>query len=524
MDRTASTTSDAFTSIDITNDTGIPVRYIRLRFTDAGAGNPNLELDGVSYSFFRCLTDSDLDGVEDRVDIDDDNDGIPDSSEFCNNGLNDFSCLPGGVDPSKDEDGDLVLNYLDANDTAVNSGCTDGNADGICDNVLAVYDTDGDGVPNHLDLDSDSDGITDAVEANGGDLPANMSSDGKFTTAYVQANDSDNDGLGNLVDADDIGTPLTNPDTDADNASDFLDIDADGDGTNDWIEGFDDDGDGNATNDYSTRGANHESTAGLGIYTTTDDDGDGILNWQEDQDGDGTPNFLDPDIPAFYRDTDGDGLVDLFDFSNSGVASTTPDIDSDGEEDYLDSDNQTALPIELVRFSARYRNGVVIVEWETATELNNDFFTIERSLNATDFEVLTTLPGAGNSQERISYQWSDLKPISGNSYYRLKQTDFDGQFTYSDIELVTFSSNGAFEVKVFPNPASELLSVTFDGGLNLNEVKIRLVDVSGKQVFSKIFTENQEIAINVSNLNRGIYLIEVLSGKFAYKSRVLISK
>jgi len=119
------------------------------------------------------IGDTDGDGIFDDVDLDDDNDGIPDSKEFCNV-AGGFSCFPNGVDPSADEDGDLLANYLDADDAAVNNPCVDADANGVCDGVDAIFDTDGDGVADHVDLDSDNDGIPDMVEAGHGQLDSDM--------------------------------------------------------------------------------------------------------------------------------------------------------------------------------------------------------------------------------------------------------------------------------------------------------------------------------------------------------------
>lgn len=98
--------------------------------------------------------------------MDDDNDGVSDVQEFCNLGKK-FTCLPNSSDPSADDDLDRIPNYKDAfnGTTNVGSGCIDANNDGICDVILAIYDTDGDNIPDHLDLESDNDGITDLDEA-----------------------------------------------------------------------------------------------------------------------------------------------------------------------------------------------------------------------------------------------------------------------------------------------------------------------------------------------------------------------
>lgn len=90
----------------------------------------------------------------------------------------------------------------------------------------------------------------------------------------------------------------------------------------------------------------------------------------------------------------------------------------------------TPLPIELLSFSVNAGAESVLISWETATETNNDFFTIERSGNLESWEILGYVDGAGNSNRPLSYSFTDNMPLEGISYYRLKQTDFDGQYEY----------------------------------------------------------------------------------------------
>jgi hypothetical protein len=100
-----------------------------------------------------------------------------------------------------------------------------------------------------------------------------------------------------------------------------------------------------------------------------------------------------------------------------------------------------ALPIELISFEANLNaNNQVDIFWSTASEQNNDFFTIERSIDGLNWEIVATVAGAGNSTNRIDYAAYDLRPLSGISYYRLKQTDYDGAFEYSNIVSV-FNGN-----------------------------------------------------------------------------------
>ena len=108
----------------------------------------------------------------------------------------------------------------------------------------------------------------------------------------------------------------------------------------------------------------------------------------------------------------------------------------------------TALPIELLYFNATPNQSVVDLTWATASELNNDFFTVERSIDGLTWENVVTVNGAGTTTQRNNYSAVDTRPVAGLSYYRLKQTDFDGAFTYSEIRSVFMNSEDKQLVKV----------------------------------------------------------------------------
>jgi len=112
------------------------------------------------------------------------------------------------------------------------------------------------------------------------------------------------------------------------------------------------------------------------------------------------------------------------------------------------------LPIELLSFDAKKGDGFYVdLSWITASEQNNDYFTVEHSQFGKDWYEVGIVKGAGNSNSILKYKLRDNKPFEGLSYYRLKQTDFDGSFTYSDIRVVNFTSESP-EILVYPNPSN----------------------------------------------------------------------
>ena len=116
---------------------------------------------------------------------------------------------------------------------------------------------------------------------------------------------------------------------------------------------------------------------------------------------------------------------------------------------------RTPLPIELLSFDVTNAKDKIMLNWATASETNNDFFQVERSLDGLHWNVLDTVKGAGDSKELISYEYADLLPYHGRNYYRLKQVDFDGKFEYSSVKSVVFD----YSSTLFPNPTTGIVNV-----------------------------------------------------------------
>lgn len=163
------------------------------------------------------------------------------------------------------------------------------------------------------------------------------------------------------------------------------------------------------------------------------------------------------------------------------------------------------LPIELVSFTATPNKKVVDLFWQTATEINNDFFTIERSKDGEHFSTLKTVDGAGNSNVLINYYDQDTQPLDGISYYRLKQTDFDGNYSYSTIVSVNFNSSENIVANIFPNPAHNELTLS----LNNNQTcTVSIYNMLGERVLQQQFNANV-IHINIQDIAKGVYSIAI---------------
>ena len=174
----------------------------------------------------------------------------------------------------------------------------------------------------------------------------------------------------------------------------------------------------------------------------------------------------------------------------------------------------TILPIKLLYFKATANGSVVDLDWATTTEINNDFFTIERSVDAINFEPIYFKNGAGNSYVNLYYSTIDKSPLNGVSYYRLKQTDFDGKYSYSNIETVNFKSPKGLElVNTYHSFESNALTVKLNCGDN-DAIHFELYDMTGKLLHQSLETlngKNQTVMLSTTQISSGIYLLKVFN-------------
>ncbi|MCF6352592.1 MAG: T9SS type A sorting domain-containing protein [Cyclobacteriaceae bacterium] len=175
----------------------------------------------------------------------------------------------------------------------------------------------------------------------------------------------------------------------------------------------------------------------------------------------------------------------------------------------LVADPTNPLPIELLSFNANLSDNIVELLWSTASEINNDYFTIEKSQDGKNFEIVNTIDGAGNTDGIKNYSAIDKYPYAGFSYYRLKQTDFDGASSYSHIELIRYEKE--VSVTLFPNPLTGNVFNIKMKGVEGQKVEIVLYNSMGSKVFSKNIIQQNGIMITsvdiASQLKPGIYVV-----------------
>ncbi len=187
----------------------------------------------------------------------------------------------------------------------------------------------------------------------------------------------------------------------------------------------------------------------------------------------------------------------------------------------------TPLPIELLSFSVQACQNAVCIIWETASEVNNDFFTVERSQDALRFEPIARIKGSGNSDTKRSYRLTDDLPYRGIAYYRLKQTDYNGAFSYSNIAMIDLANKGLFEFKLFPNSNDGKL-INIEVMANKGEsISISIFDALTKVCYQSTITipiqGQNSIAIQPqSALPKGVYTIALQAQRKVYNGKLVV--
>lgn len=180
------------------------------------------------------------------------------------------------------------------------------------------------------------------------------------------------------------------------------------------------------------------------------------------------------------------------------------------------------LPVELLYFDANKDGSNVRCNWTTATEINNDYFAVERSKNGTVFEQIGTVQGANNSNSILYYVFYDEHPYTGLSYYRLRQVDFDGTYSYSNIVAVYF---GALEIiNIWPNPAQD--EVTIAIGVSQNtKATAEVFNSLGQKIYSSIVQLEKgktEINIPTKQWAKGNFLFRITLPNKEHTQKVIV--
>lgn len=181
------------------------------------------------------------------------------------------------------------------------------------------------------------------------------------------------------------------------------------------------------------------------------------------------------------------------------------------------------LPVELLSFEAEKNGNTVDVSWKTASELNSDYFIVQRSKDGSEFEDVEKVEAAGNSTTIRNYFTTDYEPYNGVSYYRLKQADHDGKLTFTDRVAVRFDSEGS--IAVYPNPSSGNFNINLNAKAG-DEVLVVLRDLLGKEHYSKVLilsADSEVLAVDrEGKLAAGVYIVIASSNDTIYEKKIVI--
>jgi len=197
--------------------------------------------------------------------------------------------------------------------------------------------------------------------------------------------------------------------------------------------------------------------------------------------------------------------------------------------DHTGESQNNGLPVELVSFTAQIVDYGVRLIWVTATELENDYFELERSRDGIHYEVIATVNGQGTINTATTYTHIDSNPIFGISYYRLVQVDFDGGFRIYDPVFVNNSTySGSLEISFFPNPTEqENINVRVSNVLENVPVNILMYNLSGHKVHAAEIVPGVGVSDfhirPYSHLPSGIYHVIIIQGDVRQTKKIIIN-
>ncbi len=202
---------------------------------------------------------------------------------------------------------------------------------------------------------------------------------------------------------------------------------------------------------------------------------------------------------------------------NDRIINTTVDIGA--------YENQTALPIELISFRANFQQDKVKLSWVTANEINNEYFTVQHSMDGVNFQDVEDINGAGNSTSILSYFTFHKTPKRGINYYRLMQTDFDGTSSFSNIEAIEIF-NG--KINAYPNPVFSEINISF-ADFEKEKIDFAIYNIYGKEILRQQVKIDHDL--HIINLNEvgsflpGTYFIKIFNsprGTYIHKFQKVV--
>ncbi|MFN0202462.1 MAG: T9SS type A sorting domain-containing protein [Bacteroidia bacterium] len=171
------------------------------------------------------------------------------------------------------------------------------------------------------------------------------------------------------------------------------------------------------------------------------------------------------------------------------------------------------FPVEFTNFNAQIiGNQEVMLTWETASEKNNDYFEVEQSVDAKDFFPIGRVEGAGNSTTLQQYEYKHDEASFGTSYYRIKQVDFDGKVSYSEINEVNNKTIEWISANVYPNPASNYVNIQIGTKVE-TAIKVQMLNLQGAVVKEWFISQDEtdtNLELNLEGITKGLYFMKII--------------
>ncbi|HEY5406474.1 MAG TPA: T9SS type A sorting domain-containing protein [Ginsengibacter sp.] len=176
------------------------------------------------------------------------------------------------------------------------------------------------------------------------------------------------------------------------------------------------------------------------------------------------------------------------------------------------------LAVKITGFTARKNDEEVVLNWQTATEINNKGFEIQRSSDGVHWNTIGFVNGNINSSIQQNYQFNDVTPLASQSFYRLAQLDIDNNITYSPIASVKFLHAGFYFIA--NNPGNGLYKLNIDATGN-DKISFAVIDVNGRRLMSKIVNGSGTQTIDITNYSAGIYLLQIQKGNNLFTEKLI---
>ncbi|HVM90033.1 MAG TPA: T9SS type A sorting domain-containing protein [Puia sp.] len=187
--------------------------------------------------------------------------------------------------------------------------------------------------------------------------------------------------------------------------------------------------------------------------------------------------------------------------------------------------SSSPLPVTFISFTANQQNNTAILDWITTNEIKNNRFEIEKSTDAVNYTTIGTVLAATDASNVHNYIFKDISPAEGKNYYRLKQIDIDGNYSYSEVALIVFDESAKPVINLYPNPANINQNITLSVGTRYQQMTVKIINTSGHVQFVQSFNNiNGSVTLNPNNLERGIYFVEIIADNQMLQPIKFVSK